>query len=390
MIPLRLPDGIDLDLFLSEYWQKKPLLMPQALAADIFALEPEELAGLACEEEIESRLVQKTDAGHWRLEHGPFDEQTFLDLPEHDWTVLVQDVDKYLPEVAAVRDRFAFIPDWRIDDIMISYATDQGGVGPHTDAYDVFLLQAQGERLWRLSGRDYSDDELIPGMDVKVLRHFDTDREWLMKPGDVLYLPPHHGHWGIAQGDCMTWSVGFRAASQQEIAADWLQVVAENASDVKHYADAINAPRNHPGQICEADLQQAAELIRQLPDSNSDTFGRWFGCYVTQPKHHLEIDAPETQTDAKQLAQLIREGPLYRHPYARLAYLAEANSPLFFFHQGNAMELPTELLPLVELVANNRVLPGEKLSSLLTSDSATSFIIGLLNQGILLGDEEDL
>lgn len=195
---------ISRERFLDEYWQKRPALLRQALPREVLALPPDELAGLACEPEVESRLVRQTGETDWALRHGPFDAEDFVDLPPSHWTLLVQDVDKHLPEVATLLEAFDFVPDWRLDDIMISYAVDGGGVGPHTDNYDVFLVQAAGTRRWRLSHREFTEKDLLDSCPLRVLREFPVDEDWLLEPGDVLYLPPKVGHWGTAVGECMT------------------------------------------------------------------------------------------------------------------------------------------------------------------------------------------
>ena len=273
---LRLPHGIDRAVFLHQYWQRRPLLMRNALAVDNFRLGADELAGLACEPDLESRLVVEHSRGSWDLRHGPFNARDFGTLPESHWTLLVQDVDKYLPEVARLIDAFDFVPDWRIDDIMISYAADQGGVGPHTDAYDVFLMQAQGRRKWRISESHYTDADLIPGLAQRILSRFDTDHEWVLEPGDVLYLPPGVAHWGIADGPCMTYSLGFRVPSQQELAADWFQhLVALSYQSRLSGPDDLDPeqPSRLPGGVFET----AAQTIDALPDPRSGSFRLWLG-----------------------------------------------------------------------------------------------------------------
>ena len=172
------PSDLSLEQFLSDYWQKQPCIIRQAFDAPIDLLTPEDLAGMACEDGIESRLIiEDQKNSRWSVEHGPIDEDRFSSLPETHWTLLVQDVDKYLPQAAAVVDQFRFIPSWRIDDLMISYAEDQGSVGPHTDSYDVFLIQLQGERLWKISDKDYGDEDLIADSEIRVLKHFDQSAE---------------------------------------------------------------------------------------------------------------------------------------------------------------------------------------------------------------------
>ena len=180
--------------FLQHYWQQKPLLIRQALANDALpTLSPDELAGLACETDIESRLILEKDGPHpWQLENGPFDAERFASLPESHWTLLVQDVDKFVPQVAELLQWFRFVPDWRIDDVMISYAIDQGSVGPHVDNYDVFLLQIHGRRRWRISTQPIADDNFIPDIPLNILQQFDAEQEWLLEPGDMLYLSLIH------------------------------------------------------------------------------------------------------------------------------------------------------------------------------------------------------
>src|SRR3990167_5380334 len=205
--------------FLTEYWQKKPLLIRAAYPDFTGLLSADELAGLACEEDVQARLVINRQ-GKWQVENGPFDEARFAKLPKRDWTLLVQGVNHHLPEAATLLQRFDFIPHARLDDLMVSYAPDGGGVGPHFDSYDVFLLQGQGKRLWRI--RSEEDLTLVDGAPLRILKNFKTEQEYLLEAGDMLYLPPHVAHWGIAVGDCITYSIGFRAPSAQELATQFL------------------------------------------------------------------------------------------------------------------------------------------------------------------------
>ncbi|WP_293674967.1 cupin domain-containing protein, partial [Thiolapillus sp.] len=179
---LQLPSSISVQDFLDHYWQKQPLLMRNAIQNYDFYLTPEELAGLACEEEVESRMVLRHGEQDWELRHGPFDEETFTRLPE----------------VAQLLQAFQFIPSWRFDDIMVSYAVTGGSVGPHTDTYDVFLIQASGKRRWQIGNRAGSD-ALLPDLPVRILEKFAPEETWTLEPGDVLYLPLGVAHWGVAE-----------------------------------------------------------------------------------------------------------------------------------------------------------------------------------------------
>ena len=202
--------------FLAEYWQKKPLLIRQALPDFGEAIEADELAGLACEDHIESRIIRGSGAdNNWQQQHGPFEEQIFDKLGDKDWTLLVQAVDHYIPEVAKLKDRFRFIPDWRLDDVMVSFAAPGGSVGPHLDQYDVFLLQGQGRRNWQVGERITQAPSLLPHPELQLLSDFNCSDNYMLEPGDMLYLPPGFPHWGIAVDPCTTYSIGFRAPSHR-------------------------------------------------------------------------------------------------------------------------------------------------------------------------------
>jgi 50S ribosomal protein L16 3-hydroxylase len=179
--------NVDIDTFLRETWQQKPLLIRNPWAAWANPLEPDELAGLACEAEVESRLVTGGE-GLWAVEHGPFDEKRFGALGKSPWTLLVQAVDHHVPKVAALLAPFRFVPNWRIDDVMVSYATDGGGVGPHYDQYDVFLIQGAGQRRWRVGQNCDGGSALLPHEDLRLLAAFEATDEWVLEPGDILYV----------------------------------------------------------------------------------------------------------------------------------------------------------------------------------------------------------
>jgi 50S ribosomal protein L16 3-hydroxylase len=380
----RLPAGIDADSFLRDYWQRRPLLMRAAMPVDCFTLGADELAGLACEPEFESRLIVEGGDRDWQIRHGPFDEADFSRLPESNWTLLVQDVDKFLPEVARLIDSFDFVPTWRVDDIMISYASDQGGVGPHTDDYDVFLMQAEGRRRWCISEKDYSDADLLPGLEQRILAHFETEQEWVLAPGDVLYLPPGVAHWGIAEGECMTYSLGFRAPNQQELAADWYQHLV-SLCGVRRLRDPDDLPGHEPSQLTEGVGTLAADLLSTIPDTRSDDFRIWLGRYLTEPKPQFRIMPPASQwTNADLTDWIARGGDFGRHPFARLAWQRLSESELVLFYQGEDLRLPGILNDAVSLMAAGRQIDNHAINAMLkTTPEFSDLLLQLLNQGII-------
>ena len=226
--PLALLGGLTPATFMRRHWQKQPLLVRGAVSAGWSPLGRAALFGLAASDDVESRLVVRDDA-RWSVRHGPLPRRALPPLARPAWTLLVQGVDLHVPAAHELLRRFRFVPDARLDDLMVSYATDGGGVGPHVDSYDVFLLQVHGRRRWRIGPA--ADAAFVPGLPLKILARFDATRDWLLEPGDMLYLPPGWGHDGTAVGECMTCSIGFRAPTAVELARDVLQRAAEALDD---------------------------------------------------------------------------------------------------------------------------------------------------------------
>lgn len=381
---LRFPAGISNELFLRKYWQKRPLLMRAALPVDHFSLSAEELAGLACESEIESRLIIEHGEGNWELLHGPFGDADFADLPETHWTLLVQDVDKFLPQVARLIDDFGFVPGWRIDDVMISFATDQGGVGPHTDAYDVFLMQAEGRRRWRISEKQYTDEDLLPDLEQRILSNFETEQEWILEPGDILYLPPGVAHWGTAEGDCMTYSLGFRAPSQQELASDWFQYLVAQSGD-RRLGDPADLQSSDLAALTAGVQDGAAQLLAQLPTTGSEDFQLWLGRFLTDPKPQFHIVPPDDEWNTADLADWLEQGHgLSRHPFARLAWARLPADRLVLFYQGENLLAPQSLGAAIRLIAEQRKIGNNGLIEIIKAvPAAAELLLQLINAGIL-------
>lgn len=308
--------------FLRDYWQKKPLLIRGALPNFASPITANDLAGLACEEMALSRLithVPKTD--RWTLRNGPFAEGDFAALPKSHWTLLVQDVDKWDANIAGLLDQFRFLPDWRIDDVMVSYAVDGGSVGAHVDQYDVFLLQAAGTRRWQISTAADAPKQFRSDTELKLLTEFDPTDDWLLQPGDMLYLPPGVPHHGVAIGECLTFSIGLRAPSHAELFSDFADFVAERLPEEQRYTDSdLNAAR-FPGEFDTASLQNVQKILAAIGNADEQQMRTWFGPFITRYRNaHAPAPRPRALTDAALRKRLQQGHRLQRSPWTRLAY----------------------------------------------------------------------
>ena len=270
------------EAFLQHYWQKKPLLIRGALADYASPISADELAGLALESEVESRIVE-SQGRDWTLKHGPFTEEDFLGLPEQDWTLLVQGVDLWVPEVQALLAQFAFLPPWRLDDVMVSFACPGGSVGPHFDQYDVFLLQVEGQRRWQVGAECSKETPLRDNSPLRILQEFNAREEWLLDPGDMLYLPPGVAHWGVAQTECLTYSIGFRSPSIADMLGDLSVELMTQGYDV-HYRDPALTPAMASSNIDQAFIDQAKQQLWQAINDD-DLISDWFARFMTATKY---------------------------------------------------------------------------------------------------------
>jgi 50S ribosomal protein L16 3-hydroxylase len=296
--------GISVEEFLRDYWQKKPLLIRQAIPGFKGLLDPQQLIGLACRDDVQARLVTN-QRGKWALRHEPFEPHDFDGLSKKGkWSVLVQGVNHFLPSGAELVKRFNFIPHARLDDLMVSYAPKGGGVGPHFDAYDVFLVQGLGHRRWQISTQ--KDQTLIEGAPLRLLKDFRVEQEWVLEAGDMLYLPPHCAHNGIAEDDCMTYSIGFRTPWYNELAEQFLIYLQDRIELEGTYADPGLALQKHPSEISDDMLQQVVKAIRKVRWDSED-IANFLGCYLSEPKPHIFFDAPARPLPAEKFAQAVQK-----------------------------------------------------------------------------------
>ncbi|MHB0776488.1 JmjC domain-containing protein [Halomonas sp. WWR20] len=386
--PLTLLGGRSAAQFLTEYWQKKPLLIRGALPDFTSPLSPDELAGLACEEGIEARLVEEHGPDKaWQVSHGPFDDATFARLPERDWTLLVQAVDHYVPDVAALLEQFDFLPSWRLDDIMVSYAPPGGSVGPHVDHYDVFLLQASGTRRWQLGGMTQDDTPILEGIDLRILERFDVTpgEDWILEPGDMLYLPPRLAHHGVSQSeDCMTISVGFRAPSADEVVTSYADYRGEQLPESWRYSDADLAPPLHIGEIDSEAVDRVRALLLATLDDPAQIL-QWFGRTMTQPKYADQLAALEEPVDAEEVEAWLRDGgSLERSLGSRFAFrdLDDADADATLFVDGDGLDCSSRL---ARHLASGDIIDA----TILREPDASTLLASLLNRGSLTWPMDD-
>lgn len=354
---MQLLGGLNRKEFLEQYWQKKPFLIRQALPDYQSPLSAEEFAGLACEDGVESRLIQEQGGEKpWQVRHGPFNESDFTSLPESHWTLLVQSVDHHVPELAVLLDEFDFIPAWRIDDLMVSFAQTQGSVGPHLDNYDVFLLQVQGKRHWHINENQYSNDDLMPNTDLKILKHFQSQQDWILEPGDMLYLPPEVAHYGIALDDCLTFSIGFRAPTRKELLIAYTDSHAENFSE-SFYRDPDLCLQDSPGEINKTNIK-AIQNFMNLSNVDQDEFNHWFGCFITEKTNELEFEN-EALDEQAFLKQFKQSKKIMRNGNIRFSYIVNKES-ISLFVAGEEILLSSSYHDLVSYITANHCISLEE------------------------------
>lgn len=318
--------------FLRDYWQKRPLLIRNAFPDFQAPLTPEDLAGLACEELALARIVQhdrKRD--RWTLRTGPFVEEEFPKLGTKDWTLLVQDVDKWDADVRALLAHFRFLPAWRMDDVMISFAVPGGSVGAHVDQYDVFLLQGLGHRRWQIDARPSPPLAFRDDVELKLLREFNASHDWVLGPGDMLYLPPGVPHNGVAEDNCLTLSFGMRAPSQAELVVDFAETIAESLCEEARYADPDLGIPADPFEIDAAAFARVKSALSALREADDATLQQWFGRFISRYRNAGDIaPAAKAPTLTQIQASLDKGGCLLRHPYARYAWAREGRKARLF------------------------------------------------------------
>ncbi len=349
-------NGLTPAKFLRDYWQKKPLLIRNAFPNFEAPLTQAEIFELAGREEAESRLIsQQASSGQWEMHDGPISKKRLSAVKKSAWTVLIQDTQHFSREAQQLLQQFSFIPHARIDDLMVSYAVKGGGVGPHFDSYDVFLLQGAGERRWQISAQ--RDLSLVSNIALKILSNFKPDQEWVLTTGDMLYLPPGYAHHGVAETNCITWSIGFRAPSAAEITYDFLDFLRDELAPAGLYNDSDLAATEAPGGI-DRDMQaRLAQILAQVTQAsrNPTMMKRFAGRFFTEPKSHIYFDALEIELSTRTFLKQISARGVELDLKTKFLFLDN-----MFFINGDELEMSTHVSPKDRLMwralANTRTL----------------------------------
>jgi len=370
---MQLLGGLSEKAFLSQFWQQKPLLVRNAISNFKGAVQAPELLALATRPDVESRIVER-HRGAWKAREGPFSRAELARLPPSGWTILVQGLNHKVSEADALLRLFRFLPHARLDDVMVSYAVTGGGVGPHFDSYDVFLLQGAGRRRWSI-GKRY-DDELVSGAPLKILRHFQAEEELLLGPGDMLYLPPGWAHEGVALEPCFTYSIGFRAPSRAEIAREFLAFLQDRVELDGLYADPGARPPRHAAEIPAAMVRHAVETTARIRWRKRDV-SRFLGEYLSEPKPHLVFSRPRRPLAPARFASRCRARGLRLDPRTRMLFRGRD-----YFVNGERVEAPARARGALVRLANERALPpGERLSGPLARLLHSWYLAGWLRTG---------
>ena len=383
--PWALFGGISPDRFMKQYWHKKPLLVRGAIPAFAVAaqngedlnspISAEDLIKLAVRDPVESRLIK---ANPWSFDAGPFTKKSIPALNKPNWTLLLQGMEAHHPAAAKILSWFRFIPDARLDDLMISIAGIGGGVGPHFDSYDVFLIQMSGRRRWQISQQ--KDLSLSPNLPLKILQRFKPEHEWTLEPGDMLYLPPHIAHDGVAlDAGCQTWSVGFRSPSFKELLQEGLWRLAESLEDIpeleRKFADPMQKATASAEQLPEELIKQLTLKLSELKLNQVDRFLPGITAYLSEPKQQAFFDRPEKPLNASRFTKHLGSKRLLLSPQTRILSLSKA----VFCNGENMSDGQTkDIAQAWRTLATNKILLSTKLQVSAQSSLYEAYLAGWL------------
>lgn len=368
--------------FLKDYWQQKPLLIKNGVkliggAEFNDPISADELAGLAMEEEIESRIISHQNKQNWQVDHGPFEQ--FDQYGEQDWTLLVQAVNNWSETTQALIKPFNFLPNWRIDDVMVSFSTPNGGVGAHLDQYDVFIIQGQGKRHWQVGLPDDSLETLLPHPDLKQVTPFTPLIDAITEAGDILYIPPNHPHNGIALDNALNYSIGFQAPNGQELFSAFADNLIDQNLGCERFPDAKRKLTSTPELLTTEDINSLkAFMLSQLEDEA--TFAHTIATHVTRSHHTLELLVPVEAFTDKSVVNFIQDDEIFFRPVLGIkAVICPTNNSLYI--NGDRLSITDETRDLASLLAKNDALTANSLKSFTYCLKNTQLLTSVLNMG---------
>ena len=384
--------------FLKEYWQKKPLLLKKAFNQFQDTIDANELAGLAMESEIESRIVSFIEPAHkqkntqkkWQVDHGPFED--FSQYGEQNWTLLVQAVNNWSTETQQLLNAFNFVPRWRIDDVMVSFSTPNGGVGAHLDQYDVFIIQGSGKRRWQVGAPDSNLANILPHPDLKQVGDFTPIIDEITEAGDLLYIPPNHPHNGVAIENSMNFSVGFQAPSAQELWSGFAdQLIDQNLAETRYSDPEFNTKLTnteltnttltaHNVEISQQDIKQLKQFMLAQLD-NEEFFQCFLAKQLTQNHHSLEILVPVTAIDKTKLTDILAEADMQISPVLGIKSALVGTEQRYFAINGECFALTAHNITLANILAQSTALTTEQLQAIIKHNDDIELLLSLLNKG---------
>jgi len=369
------------ETFLNEYWQKKPLLIKGAFGNFVDPISADEVAGLAMEQEIQSRIIEKKSASDkttWQVAHGPF--ESFDQYGESDWTLLVQAVNNFSPDSHALLDNFRFVPSWRLDDVMVSFSTPNGGVGAHLDQYDVFIIQGSGKRHWQVGEPDASLQQLLPHPDLKQVSEFTPVIDEITEPGDLLYIPPNHPHNGTAIDNSLNFSIGFQAPNNQELFSGFADKLLDDDIATQRFSDLNRQLTTQAEQLTSEDITELKSFMHSALD-NDKMFNQFIGGYLTQSHHPLELLIPVEPITDEHLDAILAEEENCFVAVSGIKMLVIGKPQQILFISGESFELNDKSREFANTLARGKTMTTNQAKSFTDCLKNRQLLTSVLNKG---------
>ncbi|BCL69299.1 50S ribosomal protein L16 arginine hydroxylase [Vibrio nigripulchritudo] len=371
--------SFSLEEFLTQYWQKKPTIIKGGFADFSDPLSPDELAGLTMEEEVDSRFVSNLD-DNWVAEHGPFPEEKFAELGETNWSFIVQAANHWHPEAAELVKAFDAMPNWLFDDLMISYSVNGGGVGPHIDQYDVFIIQGLGKRHWRVGAKDEGQyTETCRHSVLRQIEGFDPIIDDVLEPGDILYIPPGFPHDGYALEPSMSYSVGYRSPKQQELLSNFADYVLVQDMGDHHLQNPQQETQESTGVIQSKDLDQLKSMLKNSLE-DEDVLDKFIGCLVSQSRHQLDVVAMEEKWSSDELKAYLEDGGAIERVSGLRAYYHQ-EKPLTAYINGDVVTVEASQQAFITAMCDNQVMIWEDIVEAGDTETALDIMTDFVNRG---------